>query len=241
MSSDTVGARSDSILQANTMEGAVPMLPLGGSQSLDDHNGSDSVNTTIDLGEEQEREQQKQRALYQRGFDFISGGGVNHDGVNVVVCHGCRVPEGAFNADREQSEGGCSLYVEDMLVYVQCKLEELGSKGKGEPYAVVYFHAGLKESPPLWFLRMLHERFTREDRKNLRAVYLVHPTDSLAALVAVVKTFVSSKVWQKVHFVPNVKTLRSYVIVENMTQPLDKEVKKEDLCRQWSWNGWGLW
>ena len=171
--------------------------------------------------------QQDEISRVMRKFNFITNGGKNHDGVSVLVCHACRIPSvDSFTTD-----------LDDLKLYAKTKIEAF--KDEEDGYAIVYFHAGLPHSPPMGFLQEIHTGLDHETRKKLKAVYLVHPTDSLATLVALAKRFVSPKVWEKVHFVPDLKTLRSYVILELIE--VDKEVKKEDLCRKWSWNGWGLW
>eukprot|EP00126_Sphaerothecum_destruens_P015115 Sdes_comp9035_c0_seq1m463 len=158
----------------------------------------------------------------KNSFNFLSDGGENHNGQRVLVCHASRLPA---------TLASCQSQV---MQYLQNWLEEFAHK----EYVIVYFHAGLELTLSPLFLRDIYDTIQREYRKNMKAVYLVHPTDTLSALIAVVKPFVSSKVWDKVVFVPNLTKLREYVILERLQY--DKIVRKEDICRKWSWNGYGL-
>jgi Rho GTPase-activating protein 1 len=48
-----------------------------------------------------------------------------------------------------------------------------------EDYSLVYFHYGLtgKNKPPLSWLWQAYKQFDRKYKKNLKALYLVHPTN----------------------------------------------------------------
>jgi len=48
-----------------------------------------------------------------------------------------------------------------------------------QDYSLVYFHYGLtsKNKPPLSWLWQAYKAFDRKYKKNLKALYLVHPTN----------------------------------------------------------------
>jgi len=53
-----------------------------------------------------------------------------------------------------------------------------------EDYSLVYFHYGLtsKNKPPLSWLWQAYRAFDRKYKKNLKALYLVHPTNFIRVI-----------------------------------------------------------
>lgn len=58
-----------------------------------------------------------------------------------------------------------------------------------EDYSLVYFHYGLnsKNKPPLSWLWQAYKAFDRKYKKNLKALYLVHPTNFIKVVWQIFK------------------------------------------------------
>ena len=87
-------------------------------------------------------------------------------GRKVIVVSACKLPpvnrEGAFNHAK-------------LLRYLTRTLDTFVE----QDYSLVYFHYGLtsKNKPPLSWLWQAYKAFDRKYKKNLKALYLVHPTN----------------------------------------------------------------
>lgn len=61
-----------------------------------------------------------------------------------------------------------------------------------EDYTIVYFHHGLnsQNKPPFRWLLQAYRTFDRKYKKNLKALYLVHPTNFIRVLWQLFKPFI---------------------------------------------------
>ncbi|PSN29348.1 Rho GTPase-activating protein 8 [Blattella germanica] len=68
----------------------------------------------------------------------------------------------------------------DHIVYLMYTLDKFVE----EDYSLVYFHYGLtsKNKPPLSWLWQAYRAFDRKYKKNLKALYLVHPTNFIRVI-----------------------------------------------------------
>lgn len=75
-------------------------------------------------------------------------------------------------------------------------------------YRIVYVHSGFDSHFRVaWWLARLHQRVPQALRKSLKAVSVVHPTVVLRLLFMFCKPFVSSKFWDKLHYVDRIDEL----------------------------------
>jgi len=63
-----------------------------------------------------------------------------------------------------------------------------------QDYSLVYFHHGLnsKNKPPLTWLWQAYRAFERKYKKNLKALYLVHPTNFIKLTFQLFKPVIRS-------------------------------------------------
>jgi Rho GTPase-activating protein 1 len=63
-----------------------------------------------------------------------------------------------------------------------------------EDYSLVYFHYGLtgKNKPPMSWLWQAYKAFDRKYKKNLKALYLVHPTNFIRVIWQLFKAVIRS-------------------------------------------------
>ncbi|CAL8075353.1 unnamed protein product [Calicophoron daubneyi] len=88
-------------------------------------------------------------------------------------------------------------------------------------YCVIYFHFGLTRSnkPSFGWLVQAYRTLDRNFRKNLKALYIVHPTTGIKILWALFKPFVSSKMSRKVMYIEQLKDLEEYLFLNQLPVP----------------------
>ncbi len=75
-------------------------------------------------------------------------------------------------------------------------------------YRIVYVHSGF--ASPLWFTWWvfgLRSRVSRDHRKNLKALTIVHPTFAVRLFFLSVRPFISAKFWEKLHYADRIDEL----------------------------------
>lgn len=88
-------------------------------------------------------------------------------------------------------------------------------------YSVVYFHYGLRSSnkPSLSWLRQAYNEFDRKYKKNLKALYVVHPTNYIRVLGNLFSPLISHKFGKKVTYVNYLAELREHLNYEQLSIP----------------------
>lgn len=86
-----------------------------------------------------------------------------------------------------------------LLEYLKHTLDQSVEK----EYVIVYFHYGLNShnKPSLSWLQGAYKEFDRKYRKNLKALYVVHPTNFIKVLWNIFKPLISHKFGKKVTYV----------------------------------------
>ncbi|KAI6242753.1 Rho GTPase-activating protein 1 [Aphelenchoides fujianensis] len=90
-------------------------------------------------------------------------------------------------------------------------------------YTIVYFHYGLRShnKPPLKFLVQAYQLLDRNYKKNLKALYIVHPTRFIRILWTVFKPLISAKFGEKLHYVNVLDELTTIRLAHlNVPQPI---------------------
>ncbi|KAK6028806.1 RhoGAP domain protein [Ostertagia ostertagi] len=91
-------------------------------------------------------------------------------------------------------------------------------------YTIVYFHYGLRShnKPPIKWLFQAYKVLDRRFKKNLKALYVVHPTRFIRILWGLFRPFISSKFEDKFHYVTCIKELEEALSVArlNLPQPI---------------------
>ncbi|XP_030202510.1 bcl-2/adenovirus E1B 19 kDa-interacting protein 2-like protein isoform X2 [Gadus morhua] len=102
-----------------------------------------------------------------------------------------------------------------------------------QDYAVVYLCAGGQKEklPGIGWLRDCYTTIQRRLRKNLKALYVLHPTWYIKALITFIKPFISSKFTRKLQFVSSLSELSLLVPTEHVQIP--------DCVKQWDQSGPG--
>ncbi|CAF2050718.1 unnamed protein product [Rotaria magnacalcarata] len=95
-------------------------------------------------------------------------------------------------------------------------------------YVLIYFHYGLRSynRPSYGWLMQCYLKIDRKYKKNLKALYLVHPTTWIKFFWPVIRPFISVKFSRKVTYINRLSQLEEYVHLDNIRIPA--EVKSFD-------------
>lgn len=90
-----------------------------------------------------------------------------------------------------------------------------------DDYVIVYFHQGLNEAnkPSIQFLWNSYKELDRNFRKNLKRLYVVHPTWTIRVIWNLVKRFISDKFKNKLLYVSSLEQLGQELGQYNLKLP----------------------
>ncbi|XP_052365594.1 rho GTPase-activating protein 8-like, partial [Oncorhynchus keta] len=90
-------------------------------------------------------------------------------------------------------------------------------------YTVVYFHHGLRScnKPSLHWLRNAYREFDRKYKKNLKALYVVHPTNFIRIIWNIFQPLISHKFGKKLTYVNYLSELRDHLSWDQLIIPPD--------------------
>lgn len=88
-------------------------------------------------------------------------------------------------------------------------------------YTIVYFHYGLnsRNKPSLRWLQTTYKEFDRKYKKNLKALYVVHPTNFIKVLWNVFKPLISHKFGKKVTYFNHLSELHEHLKCDQLAIP----------------------
>lgn len=89
-------------------------------------------------------------------------------------------------------------------------------------YSVIYFHYGLRSNnkPPIKWLIQAYQVLDRNYKKNLKSLFIVHPTKFIKFVWACFKPFISSKFAHKISYINYLDELNnSSIRVESLNLP----------------------
>ncbi|GBP64329.1 Protein prune homolog 2 [Eumeta japonica] len=139
----------------------------------------------------------------------LSHGGYGPASAAIIVFSACYLPD-TTRADYH-------YVMDNLFLYVIWTLERLVT----DEYMVVYLHgsASRRRLPTFRWLVECYRLVDRRLRKNLKHLYLVHPTFWLKSLMVLSKPFISSKFYRKVTYVNSLTDLESLLSVERNAIP----------------------
>lgn len=90
-----------------------------------------------------------------------------------------------------------------------------------DDYVIVYFHQGLNEAnkPSIQFLWNSYKELDRNFRKNLKRLYVVHPTWTIKVIWNFFKPFISEKFKNKLVYISSLDQLRPALGLNNLKLP----------------------
>lgn len=95
-----------------------------------------------------------------------------------------------------------------------------------QDYSLIYFHYGLnsKNKPSIAWLWQAYKAFDRKYKKNLKALYVVHPTSFLKIISQVFRPVISVKFGKKLNYIHSLKELNDHIKLEQLAIP--EEIKE---------------
>lgn len=144
-------------------------------------------------------------------------------GRNVIVISACRLP-----SNKE-------LNHPKFLRYLMYTLDQFVESD----YTLVYFHHGLnsKNKPSLGWLWTAFRTFDRKYKKNLKALYLVHPTSFIKILYQLFRPYISAKFGRKISYMNHLHDLKQHLHYDQLRIP--EQVLEHD--RKLLSNSKGAW
>ncbi|XP_076309343.1 uncharacterized protein LOC143224857 isoform X3 [Tachypleus tridentatus] len=141
----------------------------------------------------------------------------------IIVFSACYLPD--------RSRRDYDYVMDNLFLYVLSTLDQLIA----EDYILVYLHGATQRSnmPSFGWLKRCYQMIDRRLRKNLKGLYLVHPTFWVKTIVIMTKPFISSKFSRKLQFVNNLKELSDLIPMDDVCIPDKvKQVEFENMIRE---------
>uniref|UniRef100_A0A670XUW1 Rho GTPase activating protein 8 n=1 Tax=Pseudonaja textilis TaxID=8673 RepID=A0A670XUW1_PSETE len=136
---------------------------------------------------------------------IVHSAGDDSLGRKVITFSSCRLPP-------SHQINHCQL-----LEYLKYTLEQYVESD----YTLVYFHYGLnsQNKPSLSWLQSAYKEFDRKYKKNLKVLYIVHPTNFIRIIRNVFKPLMSHKFGKKVFYLNYLSDLRDHLKYEHLNIP----------------------
>lgn len=136
---------------------------------------------------------------------IIEVAGDDNFGRKVIVFNACRMPP-HHQLDHHK-----------LLMYLKGTLDQYVESD----YTLIYFHHGLtsENKPSLTWLRDAYREFDRKYKKNIKALYIVHPTMFIKTLLILFKPIISFKFGRKINYVSYLSELEDVVKCEQLLIP----------------------
>lgn len=130
------------------------------------------------------------------GDKMIREAGLDYDSRPIIVLYACVLPS-EFT----------SVELDGLLAYIRHRLDQFVEND----YVVVLFANPLDQRPPWSWLIKAYKSLSREYKKNLKKLYVVHPSSFTKFLLRGMSALVSPKFAMKLVYVPTLSQLASHV------------------------------
>lgn len=138
---------------------------------------------------------------------FIDFYGTDRQGQHIFAIYACRLP--SYKTLQSSTTIFTEYIIRQMEPYVQ------------NDYSIVYFHQGLKEDnkPDITFLWNAYKDLDRSFRKNLKQLFVVHPTWWIRGIWMFFRPFISVKFRNKLIYISTLAELRQSLGMDNLNVP----------------------
>ncbi|XP_061088481.1 bcl-2/adenovirus E1B 19 kDa-interacting protein 2-like protein isoform X3 [Conger conger] len=143
-------------------------------------------------------------------LQVLSHGGYYGDGMNaIIVFSSCYLPD--------NSTENYAYVMDNLFRYIVGTLDLMVA----ENYIMVYLcgMAPRSKMPPIKWLRECYLTVNRRLKKDLKGMFVVHPTWYIKALITIVKPFISVKFSRKVRFINSLLELQQFIPMEHVQIP----------------------
>ncbi|XP_039763166.1 rho GTPase-activating protein 1-like [Pararge aegeria] len=136
---------------------------------------------------------------------FVEVVGDDEIGRRIIIISACHMPPSK------------DVHPDILLRYITSTLDKFVK----QDYSVVYLHYGLtsKNKPPLSWLWKAYKAFDRNFKKNLKALYLVHPTNLIRIVWQMLRPAISVKFGKKVMYVNYLHELQQHLDLDKLCIP----------------------
>eukprot|EP01114_Cavostelium_apophysatum_P016541 TRINITY_DN4728_c0_g1_i1.p1 TRINITY_DN4728_c0_g1~~TRINITY_DN4728_c0_g1_i1.p1 ORF type:complete len:615 (+),score=174.42 TRINITY_DN4728_c0_g1_i1:70-1914(+) len=146
----------------------------------------------------------KENFVEEAKLNFIYQAGNDTAGRPVIVVLYANLPVKSVNMDR-------------LLLYVISVMDSIVKSD----YSIVFVQTNGSSAnrPSFAWLRKCYRMFSRNYKKNLKSLYIVHPTFWTRTMAKCFKPFISSKFWQKLKYVDDLADLYKFVHRDQLRLP----------------------
>lgn len=139
-------------------------------------------------------------------------GAADKDGRPVIVFSACRLPP-SYQISHQR-----------LFEYLKFTLDRYVE----QDYTLLYFHFGFSSTnkPSFSWLRQVYKELDRKYKKNLKKLYVVHPTNFIRIMMILFKPFISYKFGRKLTYINRLDELSPALYLEQIDIP--DEVKQYD-------------
>lgn len=168
---------------------------------------------TSDFGEVEEDEDGLMGSIAEYGI--VECGGDDRFGRKIITCSACRLPD--EEAIRNSEFRSLAHFYDCLFAYIRRTFDQYVEMD----YVIIYFHHGLNSlnRPSYGWLMRAYRHIDRKYKKNLKALYIVHPTIWIQLLWPVLRSIISSKFSSKAVYIDRLGQLADYVYLENLNIP----------------------
>ncbi|KAK5576066.1 hypothetical protein RB653_007204 [Dictyostelium firmibasis] len=117
--------------------------------------------------------------------------------------------------------------IEPLIIYILKTLEPIVTCNR---YTLIYSHALLKQesTPDKSWLNTFYQMLPRNYKKNLKNLYILHPSGWLKILLLAMSPFLSEKFWSKVEYLDYIQEIPGVLERSNIISKLPQSVKDYD-------------
>lgn len=214
---DTPDEMNDSVLgrEDSTLSEPIPEL------SAREEYAEERSWRTINVGGVERKIDMKVIEPYKKVLSH--GGYFGEERYAIIVFSACYLP------DRGRRD--YDYVMDNLFLYVLSTLDQLVA----EDYVLIYLHGATERSimPSFGWLKRCYQMIDRRLRKNLKGLYLVHPTFWVKTIVIMTRPFVSSKFSKKLRFVNSIEELSGLVPLDHVSIPDKvKQIEFEIMIRE---------
>lgn len=114
---------------------------------------------------------------------------------------------------------GHSPDLDKLLLFFLREFDPVINGGEDSTYAIIFCQSGMTsfKGIGIGFLRKVYNMLGRRFKKNIKGLYILHPTTALKTLFFFAKPFISKKFWRKVKYFYHHKKLLCHDVLSNAT------------------------
>nr|XP_039254797.1 rho GTPase-activating protein 1-like isoform X2 [Styela clava] len=148
-------------------------------------------------------------------YGIVEVSGVDLQGRPVILVSACKLP-----SNKVLDQGKFLKYLKHTL-----------NKYVESDYSLVYLHHGLHSGnkPTMSFVIDAYKEFDRKYKKNIKAFYIVHPTNFIRIMMNIMKPFISIKFGRKLRYINYLCEMSDTLQISQLNIPPEVIKRDEEL------------